>query len=160
MLSGTVTSLTVILIVIFLFKEGIGVFDKKPVEEGYVIAINKNNTIRKITSAEIKNIYDQKITHWNEVGGKPDSIVLFRLEDISNFYSDDEIGENFEGLPNCINRLVDSLPNIIAFFPEKYLKNSNTFYEKATQLESTTVETKLWQKGQNGISGKGEFFSF
>ncbi len=121
MLSGTVTSLTVILIVIFLFKEGIGVFDKKPVEEGYVIAINKNNTIRKITSAEIKNIYDQKITHWNEVGGKPDSIVLFRLEDISNFYSDDEIGENFEGLPNCINRLVDSLPNIIAFFPEKYL---------------------------------------
>ena len=121
MLSGTVTSLTVILIVIFLFKEGIGVFDKKPVEEGYVIEINKNNTIRKITSAEIKNIYDQKITHWNEVGGKPDSIVLFRLEDISNFYSDDEIGENFEGLPNCINRLVDSLPNIIAFFPEKYL---------------------------------------
>ncbi len=121
MLSGTVTSLTVILIVIFLFKEGLGVFDKKPVEEGYVIAINKNNAIRKITSAEIKNIYDQKITHWNEVGGKPDSIVLFRLEDISNFYSDDEIGENFEGLPNCINRLVDSLPNIIAFFPEKYL---------------------------------------
>ncbi len=121
MLSGTVTSLTVILIVIFLFKEGLGVFDKKPVEEGYVIAINKNNAIRKITSAEIKNIYDQKITHWNEVGAKPDSIVLFRLEDISNFYSDDEIGENFEGLPNCINRLVDSLPNIIAFFPEKYL---------------------------------------
>jgi phosphate transport system permease protein len=121
MLSGTITSLTVILIVIFLFKEGLGVFNKKPVEDGYVIAINKNNNVKKLSSADIKNIYDQKITHWNELGGKPDSIVLFRLEDISNFYSDEEIGENFEGLPTCINRLVDSLPDIIAFFPEKYL---------------------------------------
>ncbi|MCW3083357.1 MAG: phosphate transporter permease subunit PstC [Bacteroidetes bacterium] len=121
MLSGTVTSLTVVLIVIFLFKEGLGVFDKKPVEDGYVIALNKNNPVQKLSSEQIKNIYDQKITHWSELGGKPDSIVLFRLEDISNFYSDDEIGANFEGLPNCINRLIDSLPDIIAFFPDKYL---------------------------------------
>ena len=121
MLSGTVTSLTVLLIVVFLFKEGIGVFNKKPVESGYVIAINQNNTVKKISSEQIKNIYDQKITHWSGIGGKPDSIVLFRLEDISNYYSDEEIGENFEGLPVCINRLVDSLPDIIAFFPAKYL---------------------------------------
>jgi phosphate transport system permease protein len=121
MLSGTVTSLTVLLIVVFLFKEGLGVFDKKPVEEGYVVAINKNNSVRKISSEQIKNIYDQKITHWNQLGGKPDSIVLFRMEDISNFYSDEEIGENFERLGSCISRLTDSLPDIIAFFPQKYL---------------------------------------
>lgn len=121
MLSGTVTSLTVLLIVVFLFKEGLGVFDKKPVEEGYVVAINKNNSVHKISSEQIKNIYDQKITHWNQLGGKPDSIVLFRMEDISNFYSDEEIGENFEGLASCISRLTDSLPDIIAFFPKKYL---------------------------------------
>jgi phosphate transport system permease protein len=121
MLSGTVTSLTVLLIVVFLFKEGLGVFDKKPVEEGYVVAINKNNSARKISSEQIKNIYDQKITYWNQLGGKPDSIVLFRMEDISNFYSDEEIGENFERLGSCISRLTDSLPDIIAFFPQKYL---------------------------------------
>jgi phosphate transport system permease protein len=121
MLSGTVTSLTVVLIVIFLFKEGIGVFNKKAVEEGYVVAVNKSNHLDQISSEDIKNIYDQKITHWSELGGKPDSIILFRLEDISNFYSDEEIGENFERLPLCISRLTDSLPDIIAFFPEKYL---------------------------------------
>ena len=120
MLSGTITSLTVVLIVFFLFKEGLGVFNKKPIEDGYVIAVNKGNPVLKVSSEEIKNIYDQKITHWNELGGKPDSIVLFRLEDISNFYTDAEIGENFEGLSSCISRLVDSLPDIIAFFPEKY----------------------------------------
>lgn len=121
MLSGTVTSLTVLLIVFFLFKEGLGVFNKKPVENGYVIAVNKNNPLSKIASADIKNIYDQNITHWDQLGWKKDSIILFRMEDISNYYSDEEIGENFEGLASCISRLTDSLPNIIAFFPEKYL---------------------------------------
>ena len=77
MLSGTITSLTVVLIVIFLFKEGLGIFDKKPVEEGYVIAVNKNNPILKVSPEQIKNIYDQKITHWKEIDGKPDSIILF-----------------------------------------------------------------------------------
>ena len=144
MLSGTVTSLTVVLIVVFLFKEGLGVFDKKPVEEGYVIAINKDNPVKKITSEQIKNIYDQKITHWSYIGGKPDSIVLFRLEDISNFYSDAEIGENFEGLPMCINRLVDSLPDIIAFFPEKYLAKDF----KGHELEVNKVSLKEFFAGE------------
>lgn len=121
MISGTVTSLTVVLIVFFLFKEGLGVFNKSPVEEGYVIAVNKSNPMSRISSEDVKNIYDQKITHWNELGWKKDSIVLFRLEDISNYYSDEEIGENFEGLPSCLSRLTDSIPEIIAFFPEKYL---------------------------------------
>lgn len=121
MISGTVTSLTVVLIVFFLFREGIGVFNQKPTEDGYVIAVNKANPLNKVAPEDIKNIYDQKITHWNEVGGKPDSIILFRLEDISNYYSDEAIGENFEGLAGCISRLTDSLPGIIAFFPEKYL---------------------------------------
>ncbi|MGZ4056135.1 MAG: phosphate ABC transporter permease subunit PstC [Bacteroidia bacterium] len=126
MLSGTVTSLAVILIVIFLFKEGAGVFDKKPVEDGYVIAINKNNSVKKINSEQIKNIYDQKIKRWSELGGKPDSIITFRLEDITKYYSEDAIGSNFEGLPNCLNRLMDSLPDIIAFIPDKYVDKNFT----------------------------------
>ncbi len=144
MISGTVTSLTVVLIVFFLFKEGIGVFNKKPVEEGYVIAINKNNVVKKINSEALKNIYDQKITHWSELGGTPDSIVLFRLEDISNFYTDEQIGENFERLPNCISQLIDSLPNIIAFFPEKYLDKNF----KGKQLEIDKVSFKEFFGGE------------
>lgn len=138
MLSGTVTSLTVVLIVFFLFKEGLGVFDKKPVEEGYVIAINKNNPINRISPEQIKNIYDQKITHWSGIGGKPDSIILFRLEDISKYYSDEEIGENFEGLPVCISRLVDSVPEIIAFFPDKYL--AKDFNGKEVDIDKVSLK--------------------
>lgn len=137
MLSGTITTLTVVLIVFFLFKEGIGVFNKKPIEDGYVIAINNSNTAEKISSEQIKNIYDQKITNWKELGGKPDSIILFRLEDVSNYCSDAEIGENFEGLPSCLSRIVDSLPNIIAFFPEKYLDKN--FKGKQLEIDKVTL---------------------
>lgn len=121
MLSSTITSLTVLLIVVFLFSEGLGVFNSKPIEQGYSVVINKNNPVPKVNAEEIKNIYDQNITFWNELGGKRDSIILFRIEDISNYFTDEQIGENFERLPQCLNRIVDSIPGIIAFFPEKYI---------------------------------------
>ena len=121
MLSSSITSLTVVLIVVFLFKEGIGLFNQKPVEQGYVIAINKNNKVKKLSSAQLKNIYDQKIAHCSEVGGTNDSIVLFQMEDISNYFSDEQIGDQLQNLPTCLNKLLDSLPNIIAFLPEKYI---------------------------------------
>jgi len=122
MLSGTVTSLIVILIVFFLFKEGLGVFDKKPIEEGSSVVINANNPLNKLSSKEVKNIFDQKIINWSEVNGSSDSIVLFHLDDISDYFSEEQIGGNFENLPSCINRLVDSLPGIIAFIPTKYIQ--------------------------------------
>jgi phosphate transport system permease protein len=141
MISSTVTTLTVLLIVIFLFKEGISLFGKKSLEEGYVIAVNKNNSVNELSAEEIKNIYDQKITNWKDVKGKSDTIRLFRLEDITNYYTEAEIGEHFEGLPNCLSRLMDSVPNIIAFFPEKYVDKK--FKGKLLQTENINISDFL-----------------
>ncbi|MDQ3048307.1 MAG: phosphate ABC transporter permease subunit PstC [Bacteroidota bacterium] len=120
MLSGTITSLTVLLIVVFLFSEGLGVFNKTPVEEGFVIAVNKNNPINKLSAEDLKNIYDQKIINWKTVGGNGDSITLFRMEDITNYYTEEEIGANFEYLPQRISEVIGKTPGIIAFFSDKY----------------------------------------
>lgn len=144
MLSSTITSLTVVLIIFFLFKEGLGVFNKKPLEEGYTVVINKGNKIGKINAEQIKNIYDQKITNWSELGGSNDSIFLFRMEDISNYYTDEQIGENFERLPDCLNSIVDSISGIIAFFPEKYVANNF----KGKQLEVDKVSLKAFFSGE------------
>lgn len=143
-LSATVTSLTVVLIVCFLFKEGISLFNEKPIESGYTVVINKNNAVKKLSSEEIKNIYDQKITSWAELGAKKDTITLVRLEEITNYYTEDEIGINFEGLPNCINRLVDSIPGIIAFFPDKYISKNFT----GKQLEIDKISFKEFFGGE------------
>jgi phosphate transport system permease protein len=141
MLSGTITSLTVVLIVFFLFKEGLGVFSKKPVDDGVVIAINRSNNVGELTALQLKNIFDQKITNWSELGAKPDSITLFRIEDITNYYTEDQLGANFENLPMCINQVVDSLPGVIAFFPEKYL--AKDFKGKQLIIENIRISEFL-----------------
>ena len=133
LISSTVTSFTVVLIVIFLFKEGISVFNGTAVEEGHVMAVNKKNPVSKLSAEEIKNIFDQKIINWNEIGGTKDSIILFRLEDISNYFTDEQIGENFERLPECIGKVVDSIPGVLAFFPDKYL--TKTFNGKVLAFD-------------------------
>ncbi len=120
-ISGAVTSLIVLLIVIFLFKEGAGLFGKTTVEDGFALVVNKNNPVTDLTPQQVKNIFDQKITHWNEVGGKKDTIILFSLDEIGSFYSEEQIGAELEGIPWCINHYIDSVPNVIAFLPQKQL---------------------------------------
>lgn len=68
--SGFVTSLTIVLIVVFLFSEALGLFSSKVIEEGYVLALNKENRVGELTPAQIKNVFDEELTNWNEVGGE------------------------------------------------------------------------------------------
>ena len=137
MLSGTVTSLTVVLIVIFLFKEGLGLFNQRPVEDGYVIAVNKKNPINQLTPAQLKNIFDQNTLNWSELGGNQDSIIIIRMEDMTNFYTEEQIGADFENLPTCINHVVDSLPGAITFFSEKYV--AKPFKGKILNVDKITL---------------------
>jgi phosphate transport system permease protein len=120
MLSSAATSITVVLIVFFLFIEGAGVFSKKPIDDGFLLAVENSNPVKKLKPSQIKDIFDQKITNWKEVGGKDQKIVLFRTGDITDYYTEEELGENFEYFPDKINELISKTPGIIAFFSDKY----------------------------------------
>jgi len=117
MLSGGLTSIIVILIVVFLFHEGLGIFGSPTMETSSVLAVNKSNPIKNLTAAQVKNIFDQNITHWNDLGGKKDTIILFRIDDLSTYCTDEEIGDSLQFIPQCLNKVVDSLPNVLAFLP-------------------------------------------
>ena len=121
-MSGTITTITVLLIVVFLFKEGSGLFKNSGMEKGFVLAVNKSNPVRDLSSYEIKEIFDHKITNWKDVNGKNQEILVFHVEDILNYYTEDQVGAEFENLPRLLNNVVDSLPNIIAYVPEMYLE--------------------------------------
>ena len=121
MISSGITSLIVLLIVIFLFREGFSLFNTTPLENHNVIVVNKANPVSNLNALEIKDIFDQKITNWNAVGGKKDSIIIFSINDLSNYFSEEEVGAEFEYLPEKLNSLVDSIPNLLAVFNEKYL---------------------------------------
>jgi phosphate transport system permease protein len=121
MISGSLTSITILLIIIFLFKEGIGLFNSPEVEKGYVLSVNRSNPVNSLSPLEVKDIFDEEITNWKEVGGADEEIMVFRFDDIFYFYPEEELGENFELLPDRLNDVVKEHTNIIAFLPEKYL---------------------------------------
>ena len=139
MLSGAATSITVVLIVFFLFIEGAGVFSRKPIDDGYLLAVNATNNVKTLQPSQIKDIFDKKITNWNQVGGENRPIVVFRTSDITEYYTEEELGADFEYFPDKINELIQKQPGIIAFFSEKYKS------EKFSGKELDIDKIKVWE---------------
>jgi phosphate transport system permease protein len=117
--SSYVTSITVLLIIFFLFKEGAGVFNKSLLEDGYIVAVNRTNPVSQVSPTDIKNIFDQKITSWKQVGGADSTIQLFSIEDISNYYTEEQLGSDLEYMDTCINNYIGTHPSVLAYFPKK-----------------------------------------
>ena len=120
--SGFVTSITILLIVVFLFAEALGLFNKKVIEEGYVLAVNKANPVQELSAAQIKDVFDEEITNWKELGGPDAEVKVFRLEDITSYFSEVELGAGYEKAPRCIGEIVAGNPGIIAFVPSKFIE--------------------------------------
>lgn len=122
--SSTITSITVIFIIIFLFSEGIGLFNSKPTEPGYFMAVNKDNPITTINAQQVDLIFNQDITNWEKVGGKNDSIILFTFNNLSTYISEDSLGANLEFMPQKINEFIKAHRGVIAYFPNNYKPKS------------------------------------
>lgn len=120
-LSGTVTTLTVLLIIVFLFGEGLSVFNTSPLEGHNVLVINSGNPVSQLKPAQLKEVFDGNITNWRTIGGRNDSIILLTINSVTDFLSEEEIGMNFEFLPGKLDSLVSSNSGMLAVFPEKYL---------------------------------------
>jgi phosphate transport system permease protein len=114
--SSTVTSLTVLFIVIFLFKEGIGLFNSKPIEKDYIIAVNTANPVTRLTSKQLNQIFNRDITNWKDLGGNNDSIMLFTLSEAATIFTEEELGSDFQNLPLKIDEYIASTPGVIAYF--------------------------------------------
>ena len=121
MASGYLTSIVIVLIVVFLFREGAGLFDSPAVEQGYVLAVNRANPVQSLTPEQIMQIFDADLTNWSEVGGPDDSILVFRLDDITSYATEQELGADLSRAPQCLSRIVADHPNMIAYLPEQYV---------------------------------------
>jgi len=121
LISGSITSITILLIILFLFKEAGGLFNAPVIEEGYVLGMNKENPVKKLNAYQIKQIFDAEITNWNEVGGKDEPIEVVRLSDLTNYYSESELGADFEFIPEKASELTANHPGIILFLPKEYV---------------------------------------
>jgi len=124
LLSSSISAFTVLLIIVFLFREGFSLFNTSPLENNNVIVVNSENTVKSLNALQIKEIFDQNITNWKSVGGKNDTIILLTSNDLTVYFNEEEIGENFEHLPGKLDSLISATPEMLAVFPVKYLVSS------------------------------------
>lgn len=135
--SSTVTTVAVLFIVFFLFKSGISLFGDSPIEEGYTISISANNPIQKLSAKDIKDIFNGDITNWSELGGKDQDIEIFTLEEMSNNFSEDELGSDYENIPQCLDKYIIDNEAVIAFFNDKYYPKD--FHGKKIKVDNISV---------------------
>lgn len=119
-MSGVVTGLTVLLIIVFLFKEGSGLFQSSVVENGYTLVLHRQNPVEKLSPIQLKQIFDGEITNWKEVGGGNEEIRVFRFDEIFSLYTEEEFGKEYALLAQKIGEVVQGSPGIIAYVPQKY----------------------------------------
>lgn len=118
---GFTTSVVILLIICFLFGEAVGLFRKNVVEDGYSVVVNPSNTVSGLNAEQLKQIFDEDVTNWKEVGGPDEQIVILRLSDLEKLYSPEELGAQYEHAAACIARQVAAVPGIVAFLPTSLL---------------------------------------
>lgn len=136
--SGFVTSITIVLIVLFLFSEAAGLFGDKVIEEGYVLAVHQGTGVDELTPEEIKDVFDGEITNWKDVGGEDVPIRLFRLEDAERYFTEEQLGASYENAGACITGLVARTPGMVAFVPEQFVEHNDSVY----LMKDNTISAK------------------
>jgi phosphate transport system permease protein len=119
--SGAVTSIAILLIIVFLFKEGFGILNTPAIDKNYAVYIHSDRKIKQLSTIELKNIFDEDVTNWKQLGDKDEPIKVFRLSDLFEIYQEEEFGGNYELLPGKIKEVLLSNPDIIAYLPTKYV---------------------------------------
>ncbi len=117
-------------------------FGQEPTEKGFILAVNKTNIVTHLSAEQVKLLFDGEITNWQKVGGINDSVILFRMDNITDYFTEEQIGENFENLPTCLSKVVDSIPGIIAFVGKTY--TDKNFAGKELKVDKLTVRDFLF----------------
>ena len=134
---GSISIFVILLITVFLFKEGMGLFSAPAVENGYVLCLHPSNPVNKLTSFQIKEIFDWEIDNWKDLGGEDLEIRPFRFNEIFRIYSDEELGEDYALLPDKLADVIGKDEAIIAFIPERYVLHGS---EKLKVLNTGAIK--------------------
>jgi phosphate transport system permease protein len=109
-LSGAITTIVILLIILFLFKEGLGLFKSSEVEKGYSLCVHASNPVERLDPVLIRQIFDYET-----------EMIPFRFEEIFSRYSEEELGENYALLPEKLGEEIAKEPRIVAFIPTQYV---------------------------------------
>lgn len=141
--SGYVTSITILLIILFLFRDSLGLFREPVVEEGYVLVVNENNPVRKLSPEQIMSVFNDRTVNWKQLGGPDLPIQVFRITDLTEDYTGTPLTAT--EITERVDRLISQTPGIIAFLPKKQQLPDDAFILRTGDISFTDfIAGKEW----------------
>ncbi len=115
--SGYTGALTVVAIVFFLFKEGVGLFGRSPVD-GFEVAVHPSNPVEKLNEAQVRGLIFGQIKTWNELGGRGE-VEVWHVSNLDKKLKAEGLkfeGEDYLRLSLVFDSLLNARPNIVLIF--------------------------------------------
>ena len=119
--SGYAGALAVVAIVFFLFKEGVGLFERSPIE-GFEVAVHNDNPVQKLNESQIRGLIFGQIKTWDELGGRGEAEV-WHVSNLDKKLKAEGIrlGDNYLRLSSVLDSLLHARPNIVLIFQSPLL---------------------------------------
>ncbi len=76
------SSVVILLIISFLFKEGAGIIGEIPLEFGSEVVAHQGTGVHELTPQDLREISEGRITNWADLGGAPLEITYLDYDDL------------------------------------------------------------------------------
>ena len=141
--SGWITTFIIVLITIYLFKEGVGLFFSQPTMERFDVVVHKDNPVQRLSIEDLRKIKKGEIKSWEELGGFPEKIVLISPANLNKFVPEGRLGKDLEYLPEVLDSLVSANRGILLAFPADVLPKDKI---KVVKVPNISLPEVLFNK--------------
>jgi phosphate transport system permease protein len=150
--SGWASSFIVLVIIIFLFREGASLFWSTPLEKGLVIAVHPSNPVKSIREQDLHRVLAGEITDWKELGGTTAPIFSLNTNNIESTFKklklvkkrpEEIVGQQYERFHAVLDSLMQHQPGALFIFQRKYIP------PQAKQVELSTISLSDFIFGAN-----------
>jgi phosphate transport system permease protein len=131
---GWASTLLVLVIVVFLFRQGASLFWQSPLERDLSLVVHPSNNLRHLNSNQLRQVLDGQITSWDQLGGSSQAISVihpYNLEkelkarNLITKNPEERIGSDFRGLAPLLDSLLNAEPGLLIIFQERFLPKAS-----------------------------------
>lgn len=158
--SGFASTLLVLLIIFFLFSEGLSLFSDAPVEQGLTVAVHPQNPVNELNAEELQQIFEGKTESWESLGGMNLPLQPLHLGNLERYLKEKElitkspeelIGEDFSGLQPLLDSLLNANQGMILAFQERYLPGTAKTVETGTVALGDVLAGSTWEPAESPL---------
>lgn len=127
---GYASSVLVLIIVVFLFREGGGLFSSRAVERDLVAAVHQDNPVRELSETELHDVLEGKIKNWKALGGPDLKLKALHVNNLEKKLKEwgmidkkpeEKLGKKYEKLRPLLDSLMRAEPGMVILFQEDFI---------------------------------------